>query len=71
VPSRYLLWKRRSPSSDTSKAIILTSAEPREWFHLPDSADRPIGAIELRYYTTPTFVRVPNDGKIKIGMFVR
>src|SRR5215471_16123028 len=35
---------RRPPN--TSKATILTSAEPREWFHLPDSADRPIGAIE-------------------------
>src|SRR5262249_1750487 len=35
---------RRPPN--TSKATILTSAEPREWFHLPDSADRPIAAIE-------------------------
>src|SRR5215472_11196587 len=34
---------RRPPN--TSKATILTSAEPREWFHLPDSADRPIAEL--------------------------
>src|SRR5262249_8701558 len=35
---------RRPPN--TSKAIILTGAEPREWFHLPDSARHAVQEVQ-------------------------